>query len=792
MTPRALLAQRSRLRRTTRVVAGAAALVAVGAALLTVPDIAATAAPAGTVAPTAARAADVSGIVPVTIASLTPVVPVMGDTLTIRGTVTNTAATTVRHVVVRLRVSPTPVRTRSEINDILAGSAGRTGVAVEASKVAVADSLEPGGKVAYSISVPLEALGLPKATAEVVVIGVESLGDVDGDGQGIIQTGLTRTFLPWFPLPREITPTPVVWLYPLTTAPSRLADGVFLDDHLAAEVGPRGRLTRLLDAADTAPTAVSWVVDPALLQSLQDMADGYVVRPLRGGSVAGTGGPAAATWLARLSSLSASAEVTASAYADPDVVALHRAGRDVDISLAATTAKDLPATLLTAPVASGLAWPAGEVADDGTLDVLRASGARVVVLSSTALPPSPPVNYTPSGSVDLATGGSPLRAAVADARISDLVAAPSAKADPGLTDPVVRRQAALAEIAMTTLELPSTPRTLVIAPGTRWAADAATTRDLVSAVAASPFARPARLADLMASPPSDIPRARTDYSDADRAGELSPAYVARVGRARSDLAGLRAVAPDTTTTSTSGFEETLTRAESSAWRSNPAGGNRLLNAVRSEIDHQIGLVQVLSHAPVTLPGDSGVIPVTVENGLDRPARVGVRLVGTPATRFVAADVPPTTLAPGEKATLEVNARVLGTGPVTVAISMLTPDGQAFGSAAHIEVRSAAYARAAQWVVGGLFGVLVLMLGVNFVRRRRTSAPSGRTGTDDDHGDGGPTDDDRDGQDVAHSGDAASGTGTGTAGTTHAAGSADSADSSEASDGGDGDGGGSDG
>jgi hypothetical protein len=150
--------------------------------------------------------------------------------------------------------------------------------------------------------------------------------------------------------------------------------------------------------------------------------------------------------------------------------------------------------------------------------------------------------------------------------------------------------------------------------------------------------------------------------------------------------------------------------------------------VRGEIDAEVARVRVLSRAPVTLPGDSGTIPVTVANDLDRPARVGLRLTGTPATRFEAADVPAVTLAPGEKSTLEVTARVLGTGPVSVDITLLTPDGQAFGEPTTTEVRSAAYARAAQWVVGGLFGILVVLLGVNFVRRRRPGA-EGPDGTD---------------------------------------------------------------
>ena len=37
---------------------------------------------------------------------------------------------------------------------------------------------------------------------------------------------------------------------------------------------------------------------------------------------------------------------------------------------------------------------------------------------------------------------------------------------------------------------------------------------------------------------------------------------------------------------------------------------------------------------------------------------------------------------------------------------------------------AAYALAAQWVVIGLFAILVVLLGVNVVRRRRTKAAGG--------------------------------------------------------------------
>ncbi len=675
--------------------------------------------------PRAVAAVD-SGVVGVTITGLAPLVPAPGGTLVVTGTVTNTATTPVSGVAVRLRLSPTPVRSRAEIPQILAGQAGRTGVAVEGTRTDVTAELAPGARAPFRIAVPLDDLALPASRSEVAVLGVESLGDVPDDGQGPVQTGLARTFLPWFPVSGQVAPTPVVWLYPLTSAPARTADGLFLDDHLAAEVGERGRLTRILDAAESAPSSVSWVVDPALLQSLQDMADGYEVVSPSGARTPGTGRDAATAWLARLTGLTAGAEVTAAAYASPDVVALHRSGLDVDIALAGTTERELPSRVLGRPVESGLAWPPLQLADDGTLDVLRASGVRAVVLTAKALPPSPSLTYTPSGSVDLGSGGSPLRAVVSDPTISALVTAPARGGATAPPTPVEQRQRALAEIAMTSLELPSTPRTLVIAPSGAWTAYGAATRDVVTAISRSPWSQPEHLAALLAAPASDVPRGRTDYPESARAAELSQSYLRLVSRQRTALAALRAVAPDAALTrsgrpTTGDLEEALTRAESAAWRSDVAGGRRLVASAAASIGAQTSAVRVLSRAPVTLPGDEGTIPITIANDLDRPARVGVRLIGTPATRFEAADVPAVTVAPGQKQTVEVVARVVGTGSVDVAITLLTPEGAPFGEPVSTEVRSAAYARAAQWVVGGLLGILVVLLGINFVRRRRPGA-----------------------------------------------------------------------
>ena len=686
--------------------------------------------PAGAGVSAAPRATPAAGSeLPVHLLTLAPLVPTIGGDLAITGTVTNATSTPVTQVEVGLRLSPTPVHNRSEIPVILAGDAGRTGVSVPGSRVAVADTLAPGGTVTFTLSVPTDSLGLPASRAEVAVLGVESIAAVPGDGQGPVQTGLTRVFLPWFPPGSGVKPSPVVWLFPLSTTPSRLSDGVFLDDHLAAEVAPKGRLTRLLDAAALDPSAVSWVVDPALLQSLEDMADGYKYRGPGGALVVGTGGPAAAAFLDRMRTLVRGADVSSSAYADPDVVALHRNGLDLDVALAGTTASTLPSTELHRPVVGGLAWPPGGVVDEGTLEVLRASGTRLVVLSAASMPPSSDLPYTPSGSVDLATGTTPLRAALFDPVISSLVADAGRARGPVTTDPVVRRQEALAQIAMVSLELPSTPRTLVIAPSVRWSPYAGTA-GIVATTGQSPWATPEMLSAFALAAPSDVARTRVDYPASARAAELPSSYLARVKQARTSLAALRSVAPDAAG-ATDSLAETLTRAESAAWRTDLPGGRALIASTMQVIDEQTEKVRVLSRAPVTLPGESGVIPVTVANDLDRPARVGVRLVGTPSARIESQDVAPFTIAPGQKATLEVQARVVGSGPVTVAIQLLTPDGQDFGAPVVTSVQSAAYASAALWVVSGLFGILVVLLGVNFVRRRRPAARTASTTEDDD-------------------------------------------------------------
>jgi ABC-type molybdate transport system permease subunit len=53
----------------------------------------------------------------------------------------------------------------------------------------------------------------------------------------------------------------------------------------------------------------------------------------------------------------------------------------------------------------------------------------------------------------------------------------------------------------------------------------------------------------------------------------------------------------------------------------------------------------------------------------------------------------------------------------VQIGLLTPDGAPFGKAVSTQVRSAAYAHAAQWVVIAFFAALVVLMVRGALARR---------------------------------------------------------------------------
>jgi len=674
--------------------------------------------------------------VPVQIERLSPLIPEPREQLRISGRVLNTTLGGFTDVVARLRISTQPLESRAEITEVAAAAFAPAqepaDQVLDSTRVDVAPTLANGEQSTFEFAVPFESLPLPDDGVYVLAVEVIGIDAESGGGEQVI--GIERTFLPWFPDPRAITPVDVVWLWPLADWPAREATGVLLDDRTPIEVSPGGRLDRLLAIGARYPRMVSWVVDPALLRTVQDMAGGYEVQRSTG-VVAGDRADDAARWLTALTETLQSARSAATPtgplpvrvlpYADVDAVALTRAGMQTDVVRAVTRAAPTAASALGEPVLGSVAWlPFGRI-DDETAATLVSAGVGALVLGGFAMPT---IDGSPNtGRARMATSAGSAETLLLDPAISSTVVLPQQSR----SQSVAVRQRFLAQTALLAEEFDDADeRTVIVGPRTPiWDPSEATMLGLLRATMRAPWMRPQTLTTLLEEGVSGVPRQIAGYGQKARAAELPPGYLRRVQRATDQLAALTAILNNPAGI-TDAYASALLRAESAAWRSEPEVGQALLTSITSQLREQTSLVRVLSEGTVTFSGETGRVPVTIANDLDRAVTVGVELVASPDPRLESDPVTDIVIDPGKKVSVEIDARVVGGRALPVRVQLLTPDGQAYGTPATIELASTAYARAASWVVIAAFVAIAIFVVVGIIRRIRrarrghTAATSG--------------------------------------------------------------------
>jgi hypothetical protein len=259
---------------------------------------------------------------------------------------------------------------------------------------------------------------------------------------------------------------------------------------------------------------------------------------------------------------------------------------------------------------------------------------------------------------------------------------------------------------------------VVAAPDSvRWAATGSLIAPLLRATRSAPWLSPSTLAELTEAPAPSLSRERGGYGDKARAAELSPAYMNRVARVSEQLDTLTSVIDNPTGVSEP-FAEALLRAQSAAWRSDPETGNALLASISARLADETARVRVLSEGTITFSGDTGRVPVTITNDLDRSVTVGLVLKGRPSLRLASEPLTQIRIDAGRMASVDIDARVIGGGPLTVDVQLLGPEGQSYGQPATITVASTAYARAAAWVVAAAFVAIVVFVIVGVIRRIR--------------------------------------------------------------------------
>jgi hypothetical protein len=657
--------------------------------------------------------AAVADVLPVHVSldSMTPAVARSGDTLRITGRLLSSALEPLTEVSVHLRRSRTPVATRTDLAAALAtpdAALGSDAVDVPGSDVTVGSSLAPGAAVPFSITVPVSRLRLVGSGSW--ILGIEVLSSRGGGSPTPV--GEQRTVLPSYAEAPE--PIDITWLWPLVDWPARTANGALLNDTTPIELSPDGRLDQALSAAEQNASAVSWVVDPALLQTARDMSDGYQVL-VDGSPTLGDRPRAARDWLKRLTRLTRDATVHPLPYADVDASALVRGGLPGDVVRAVTQGPVVARESSSLTFGGTIAWsPYGRL-DATSADVLATSGVTALVLPADSLPTTDPVSgattaiQTPHGSI---TG------VLVDPRLSALT-------DPRqAADPILLRQEFLADTALIAAGMSDlrADRGLVIAPqSVTWTPEVKALAPLLAALDSTPWLRSRSLQDLLAIRPDGAMRGRAPYGSRARAAEIPGTYVARIARTSGQVSALTAIV-DAPTDLGEPYRQALLRSSSATWRTEPEVGSTLLATTSRSVTAQIGQVHVLSAGTITLSGDAGRVPITIANESEHDVVVGVVVRGNPSVRLRSTPLSGIRIPAGQKASIDITAQVVGADAVPADIQLLTPEGQDYGQPARISVTSTAYARAASWVMIAAFVAILVFVVFGVVRRIRARAP----------------------------------------------------------------------
>lgn len=744
-----------------RAVAAAAAILTVLATLV--------GAAAGTAAaqPDAPPATDTGLRLDVTAASPRVVTADGPATLTLTGTLTNTGSSPVTGLGARVQRSD-PLRSEAAVREALAGDDAADAVTPVFTDL---PDLAAGASEPVTLSVPLT--GPPTSSLALARTGVHALlVNVNGTRDGLrSRMAAVRLLLPVLSLPGSAPggstappagSTPLTLLYPMVEPPRRLptvpGEPVTLtDDGLAASFAPGGRLAGLVEAlAARAPVGsplragVCVAIDPDLVETAAQMADGYQVRAPDGTVTPGAGADAARAWLARLSATLRGSCVLALAQDDADLVALVRSGASDLARRAVDDGRQLTGRLLGTPVLADTVWPVDGALDEATLaDVGQAGdGSSAAVLSADSV--EQPGAAQVSGVVPLAdptAGGTSTVGVLTDPLLT--LAAGGNTASTTSTSPAggpgaLGTQDALGALAFRALSGGKrADGPLVLAPPHRWAIDgrgADALLDGASRLITAGLAEPRALgASVAAGAPPGADRQRLTYPVRMGALEIPPAVVASVAEDRDDVERLRAAADYETGVGAPPeqvFDPLLRgmlRAVSGWWRGDPTAARAQAGLVGARIDELVGSVRVLEPpGPFSLGTRDAPVPLTVANGLPITMTVRVELASTAGLRV--APIPVQRVPPLGRVQVRVSAQVLRAGQFTVEASVRTPDGGALGEPTRLQVRSTVYGTVTIWLTAVAGVLLVLLAARRIVRRIRgdRSGPDRGTGP---HGSG---------------------------------------------------------
>ncbi|MBY8842331.1 DUF6049 family protein [Streptomyces sp. SP2-10] len=674
-----------------------------------------------------------SDSVSVSLDSLSPSAPSDGDTLTVSGTVTNNGKQSVTHAHVGLRVG-SPLTTRSAIDSVAQHSEdlqSSSGSEVDEKYEEDFDKLAPGVAEHFSISVPVDKLDLGDD-------GVYELG-VALSGQTSAQPwdqplGIRRTFLPWQPSDAD-TKTKTTFLWPLLstvhmtakTGAGDLQTPEFLDDDLAGELAPGGRLSQMVELGKDLD--VTWVIDPDLLASVDAMAVGnYRLQGAGGTSTPGSleHQAVAKQWLASLQKAVAGKEVVALPFADPDLASLAHKGTSVTGSLshlkdatdvATTTVK----TVLHVTPSTDFAWPVNGAVDPSIMKVATSAGADRVIARSDSLRETAGLPYTPSAARPVGGGTT---AVVADARLSTAFQGDLTKAGSATL--------AVQQFLAQSLQLNTQTdkqRSIVVAPQRMpTASQAQAMAAALTALQGGTWSQPQDLTATAKDKPDPGATTRipstSAYPSSLRRQELPRTAFEQIARTQDKLGSFRVVLTDQSRVVTP-FGRAINREMSTSWRGRGGEADSYRGAVEAWLDELADQVKLIDKSETKLSGRSATIPVTVQNNLVQPVgHLVLRLESTMPTRLEiggkAYSEQQVEISGGHSQSVKFTTSANANGRVSVIAQLYTEDGRKYGDPVSFDVKVTEVTPTVMLVIGG--GVLLLVLaGFRMYTQRKRAA-----------------------------------------------------------------------
>lgn len=682
------------------------------------------AAPAALAPPAAARPpaqtqtqAQARAQVALALSKVTPKTVNEKSKIEISGVAKNRTGDQIPGLTLRLRYSAQPVNSRTQLDQLAKGQP--SALPNVGPQQPLAEAAAPGVKQNWTFQTSTQQLGLraPVGTPGVYPLGVEVLNSAQQ-----VVGGMT-TFLTFMPKDRRFKPVAVGWIVPLIDRMHRTNDRTFIDDRLTADMSPGGRLHRLVDAAAATGAPLTWAIDPALLDDVQQMASGdyYVKTP---GAQKGTRkekSRVAAEWLAALKNAAKGDPYFVLPYGDPDITALVRrkTPRDIGIAFDQRNTGVVAQVLGRAPDAH-VAWPAGGAGGPGTLDQLAKYALKDggTFLMNSSQFQNPATGAQPNATSSLQTHLGVKKTLIFDQAINQIVSDGSRSASGAL----LSEQRFLAETAVIAAEAPNVQRTVVVAPDRHWNPADGLAKNLLSYTKGAAWLRETPLQKIESAQPQD--RVFNGYPDPYQRYELGDAHLDHTQAIAERAASFRAVMTGPIKIS---YERAVLRLESVAWRSSPGRAKRARNELENELKSDMGKVRVVTtkNKRVLMGGSSGKLPVLVENMLNDQA-VTVRLVATSENaaklRLGGLDAEDAVieLQPGDRAQRWIPAQAAGNGNFKVNLDLQIPEsrGRTFGSGETITVTVTGYGRLALLITGGGLAVLFVGVGVRAIRARR--------------------------------------------------------------------------